>query len=470
MIGLIARKEFSELRRDARFRAAAFTLTLLFLAGGVFGWSNYLELAKQAQRASQDERERWTDQAHKHPHAGAHYGVFAFKSPRPLAILDSGIQPYVGASVWLEAHKQNEMLYRPAEDATALQRFGDLTVAMVGQSLLPLLIIFMGYSAFAGEREQGTLQQLIALGIPPLQLLLGKAAGLGYVLPIVLVPAFTLSMASAALLARDGLVADELARAGLFAACYTVYLGGFLFFTLAVSAWCRSSKSALVVLLTFWAVTVLAAPRVLSDWARIAFPIATTVELKHELEATLDETVSRTLKQRESQLLEQYRVTRLEDLPFDPTGLILQTDEEASYGPFEQHYGAFFDTLRAQNRFYQLGTLVSPVAGLQLASMAFAGTDLEQHRDFIRKAEDARRVIHTMINDYIAEHAARNANGEWEVEAGRELWERIPEFEYTPPGWETVLPHYGPGLGLLVLWLAGCVIAAFLAVSNLRAD
>jgi ABC-2 type transport system permease protein len=163
-------------------------------------------------------------------------------------------------------------------------------------------------------------------------------------------------------------------------------------------------------------------------------------------------------------------VAKLEDMPFDPTGLILQTDEESSYDPFERHYGTFFDTLRSQNRFYQLGTLLSPVAGLQLASMALAGNDLEQHRDFIRQAEAHRRLIHTLINDYIPKHAAKNAHGEWEVEAGRELWKSIPAFKYLPPAWEAVLPHYGLGLGLLVVWLTGSAIAACLAVSNLRTN
>lgn len=470
MIGVIARKEFLELRRDGRFRAAAVVLLLLLLVSETFGWQNYLKLNSQAHRASQDERQRWLDQGDKFPHAAAHYGVFAFKAPRPTAILDTGIQPYVGASVWLEAHKQNEMLYRPAEDATALQRFGDLTVASVGQTLLPLLIIFVGFSALAGEREQGTLKQLMILGLRPSQLVFGKALGLLAGLLLVLLPAFVVALASAWLLAPPGQEADELIRVVLFATVYGVYLGGFLFFTLTVSAACRSAKSALVLLLAFWALTTLAVPRALLDVARARYPSTTALGLKHALDESLDRAVKTATEQRKQDLLKQYRVNKVEDLPVDFQGFVLQADEEAKYALFERHFGDFFGTLAEQQRFYQWGAVIAPVTALQLASMALAGTDLGQHRDFIDQAEANRRVIHTLINDYTVRHAVKGEEGDWQVVGGRALWEGIPAFEYRPPDWAAALMPYRIGLVMLLSWLGGTAAAALFAASRLRAE
>ena len=93
------------------------------------------------------------------------------------SLVDTGIDPYVGVAAWLEAHKQNEFKYRPAQDRTAVQRFGELTAAEVLQVLLPLFIVLMTFSAFSGEREQGTLRQLLSLGVRPRELLAGKALG-----------------------------------------------------------------------------------------------------------------------------------------------------------------------------------------------------------------------------------------------------------------------------------------------------
>jgi ABC-2 type transport system permease protein len=70
------------------------------------------------------------------------------------------------------------MLYPPAKDATLAQRFGELTVALVLQVVLPLVVILIAFNAFAGERERGTLRQLLSLRLRPGDLVLGKTLGL----------------------------------------------------------------------------------------------------------------------------------------------------------------------------------------------------------------------------------------------------------------------------------------------------
>jgi ABC-2 type transport system permease protein len=42
----------------------------------------------------------------------------------------------------------------------------------------PLLIIIIGFNAMSGERERGTLRQLLSLGVPVQSLLVGKAMAL----------------------------------------------------------------------------------------------------------------------------------------------------------------------------------------------------------------------------------------------------------------------------------------------------
>ena len=61
--------------------------------------------------------------------------MYAFKPKSPLAMVDTGVDPYIGVAVWLEAHKQNEFKFRPAQDRTAVQRFGEMTGAEVLQLL-----------------------------------------------------------------------------------------------------------------------------------------------------------------------------------------------------------------------------------------------------------------------------------------------------------------------------------------------
>jgi len=119
-------------------------------------------LAAERASAQAAENARWLGQGQKNPHSAAHYGLYAFKPASPLTAIDQGIEPFVGVSVRLEAHTMNDFMHRPAQDGTALARFGELTAALTLQVLLPLLIVLFAFGAFSAERERGTLRQLLA--------------------------------------------------------------------------------------------------------------------------------------------------------------------------------------------------------------------------------------------------------------------------------------------------------------------
>ena len=175
MLTTIIRKEFTETMRDGRVRTAAVALLLLLGGSLLYGVRQTRVLAAERETARQVTRSHWLSQAPKNPHSAAHYGIYAFKPRATLATIDDGVDPYVGVTTWLEAHKQNKYQFRPAQDATSAQRFGALTAATTLQLLVPLLIVLLGFSAFAGEREQGTLRQVLSLGVRPATLGAGKA-------------------------------------------------------------------------------------------------------------------------------------------------------------------------------------------------------------------------------------------------------------------------------------------------------
>jgi ABC-2 type transport system permease protein len=263
MIAAIARKEFSEMLRDGRFRWAASIVLALLAVALVAGAYYQRDLVAQQRAAQAAEQSRWYAQEPKNPHAAAHYGLYAFKPRLAPAFLDPGVEPYTGVAVWLEARKQNEMLYRPGEDATLAQRFGDLTVALVVQVVLPLVVILLAFNAFAGERERGTLRQLLSLGLRPRDLVLGKMLGLGGALALIVTPAAALGAVALALTGP----AEGVTRFALLALVYLLYLGIFLLLSLAVSARALSSRFALVILIGFWGINCLLAPRGISDLA-----------------------------------------------------------------------------------------------------------------------------------------------------------------------------------------------------------
>lgn len=464
MITTIARKEFIELIRDGRFRWAAVILLSLLLGAIAAGALYQRDLIAQQRAAEAAERDRWLAQTPKNPHSAAHYGVYAFKPRLAPAFLDPGVEPYTGVTVWLEAHKQNELLFRPAEDATLAQRFGDLTVALVLQTVLPLAIVLLAFGAFAGERERGTLRQLLAEGLRPRDLVLGKVLGTGSALGLIVLPAALLGAGALALTGPAG----GTGRFALLSLIYGLWLGIFVLVTLAVSARAPSSRFALVVLLGFWAVNCLLAPRALSDLAARRHPLPESVAFKTRLKEELGDPhgAPARFQERTAELMRERGVSRPEDLGIELNGLRLQMSEEHSDEIFDRFYAELFAPMTAQNRLLARAGAVFPLLGVQALSTGLAGTDFAQHRDFMRAADRYRRSIQILMNEDIMANPMKPGEGAYL--ARPEVWAKVPPFEYRPPGVAAVLSANALPLALLGLWLAAAGWFALRSAASIR--
>jgi len=458
MISRIAWKEMREMFRDGRFQVAAAIVGVLLAVSIGAGWTHYSALKAEHETAQRSERVNWLTQSRKNPHQGAHYGVYAFKPKSQLSMVDTGVDPYVGVAVYLEAHKQNEFKFRPAQDAsTSTQRFGELTAAVVLQVLVPLLIVLLTFAAFPGEREHGTLRQVLSLGVSRAQLALGKALGIAGALSVVLVPAAAVGVGALALTSTNDLLSIDPSRTLLMMAAYVIYFAIFLALSLTVSALSPSSRFALVALLAFWIVNGLVATRAFSDLGGYLHPtpseVAFDAALQHDLADTRDLDVK--LDHIKNALFTQYNVHTLDDLPINFRAISLQEAEEHGYRIFERHFNGVFDEFDRQNTVYQLGGLVSPLIAVRSISMGLAGTDFAHHRHFTVAAENYRRTIVRYMDDDILVHPTKAGQ---EYLAGRELWQKVPEFHYEAPGAGWALSHYRVSMVLLAAWLVASIV------------
>ncbi len=152
MIGTIIRKEFVDAWRDGRFRVGAVLVFVLLVVAGLLARQQVERARSEREAATALERKNWLEQGDKNSHSAGHYGVNVFKPTSALAVFDRGIEPFVGTTVFLEAHRQNQTGFLPAQDATAMRRFGELSAALALQMLVPLLIILLAFGSLAGER------------------------------------------------------------------------------------------------------------------------------------------------------------------------------------------------------------------------------------------------------------------------------------------------------------------------------
>ena len=443
--GLVARRELTELWRDGRLLLAGGLLLLLLVTAFAVGWQQQRATDGERQAAQALDYDAWIAQDERHPHDAAHQGMHAFKPLPPTAIMDPGITPFVGSTIWLQAHRQSELRFRPAQDATGLQRFGSLSVAWVLQVLGPLLVIVLGFNAFAAEREQGTLRLAASMGVRPRQLLAGKALALAAALAACLLPA--LLLAAIAMAVQGGL--DAVLRLALLALGYAMYLGIAVLGVLAVSAIAPSTRLALIVLLALWIAGVTLAPRVASDLAREVHPSPSRQAFNRAIDDDLDQAYRRAWR---AQLGTDKRWGA--ELPLNRWGIALKIDDEAGYGVTDEHFGRLWDSFAQQQRVQEWAGLAMPLLALRGWSMGLAGTDFAAHRHFSVAAEAQRRLMQDLISHDLVEHADPLGDRHFSYQAGKELWARVPRFEYRPIDVLTALRGNLVSLAVLAVGLA----------------
>ncbi|HEX2100358.1 MAG TPA: ABC transporter permease subunit, partial [Candidatus Synoicihabitans sp.] len=248
----IARAEWRLHVRHRSFRLLLGLFAVLLITSAAL--SRTRQVRDRAQQATYQElvRAQWEGQPDRHPHRVAHYGTFAFKPPGPLAVFDPGVDSYAGRVLYLEAHRQNATNFAEAGELSSAFRLGELSLAFVLQTVLPLVIIVLGYRSLVDEAESGRLRLLLAQGLSVRTLAFGKLVGLA--------AATTPFLALGAVTSLGALFTDPAfqqdraawARTALIAAALGLHTAAWLTLTVWVSARARGAARACAGLVTLW--------------------------------------------------------------------------------------------------------------------------------------------------------------------------------------------------------------------------
>jgi len=456
--------DWRERRRDWRV-ALVLALGLALAASAALLAALDLDRARTARAAAASaEQHRWTGQGSKNPHSAAHYGVYVFKPLPTLAALDPGVEHYVGTSVWLEAHKQNDMAYRAAADGAGADRQFRLTPALVLQVLAPAAMIFLGFGMFAAERERGMLPALRLNGAPLGAIAAARGAvllclALAMALPAVLAIALLKWHAGAAEPFHQG---DAGLRTLLFASGYLVYLATWAALVTAASAFAPTMRAALAILVTAWTLLTLVVPRAAVELAQAAAPLPSMQAFRQAIDDELgmpDDPAE--AERHKQQLLRQYGVDKVADLPVNWSGISQLRSEAHGNEVFDRHYGPLFAAMAEQDRAIALAGWLSPALAVGGLSSRLAASDNASHLEFVQAAERHRRLMQQLLNSDLARHPDRDGV---KYEAGEALWRSIPPLRFTYAAID--------GAQLFTRWLlpllAGLALALALAVAALR--
>jgi len=370
-----------------KLAAATAALALILVCISVFA-----SLSQQAQEKNTREslqikaEETFRDQPARHPHRMVHYGHYVFRTPTSLAALDPGVDPYTGTVMFLEGHRQNSATFSPSYDGAQAGPFARLTPALTYQLLVPLVLVIIGFGTVAREREAATDRQLVTSGISPFSIWLGKTLALASVAILLLLP-MLIGVA----------LSESTASLGLgFSALYALYLLIWVLIITAISTWSRSTSTSLLILLSFWTVVCVLLPRLVASTANVSIPTASQIETDMDVLVALrsagdghnaNDPAFNRLK---ANLLEEYGVERVEDLPINFRGAVSHAAEAHHTDVLNEYAEKRMANQVAQTDFVKSFKFISPFLILQSASMVAAGTDGKTHHRFLREAEAVR--------------------------------------------------------------------------------
>ena len=442
--------EWKNLIRDRLF----FFSTIFFvLSLSLVVWMGILQQENQQQSQSDAQnhvRKQWENLEAMNPHRAAHYGSFAFKPLNTLNAMDGGINDITGNVLQLEGHVQNEIIYSEASQALSVSKFGKLKSSLILQYVIPLFLIFLSFGSMSKEKETQRIKLLILQGASIDKLVNAKSISVWiYGLFLLIVTVTIQSIFGSTNPEIFKRLAYILLSYGLY---YFIIssLSTYLSFTL------KDKTSALSSILAIWILWTIFLPKIWGNTVEKVHVLPDRKTFKEDMRAERNQGIDghnpydKRREKLKNKYLAEYQVDSLSQLPINFDGIVMQADEEYGNLVWDKHFGSNYSIMQKQKSLYQFSGLLNPFASLQSASMGFCGTDMIHHLDFLKKAEDYRRVLIKALNDKHAYGGSKTGDWKWTVDS--EFFKSVQGFTYETPRISNHLNHYLIDLLFLFFW------------------
>ncbi len=430
-------------------------LTIFFILSlTLVVWLGIIQNSAQQEyrtKAQKHVRKQWDNLEAMNPHRATHYGSYAFKPNNLLSSMDGGINDITGNVIQLEGHVQNEIVYSEASQSLSISKFGKLKSSLLLQYVVPLFLIFLAYGSISNEKETQRLKLLIFQGISMSRLIIAKSLSIWfYGLSLLLITIFIQSM----LINSDS---EVFRRLTLLIFSYGSYY--YIITSLAIyfSARLKNNTSALSAILATWILWAIFLPKIWGNAVEKIYPLPSRMAFKAGMKEERSKGIdghNPSDKRREelkNKYLSEYKVDSLQQLPINFDGIVMQEDEEYGNLVWDKHFGSNYNILQKQKGLYQVSGLLNPFASLQSASMGFCGTDMIHHLDFLKKAEDYRRVLIKALNDKHAYGGSKTGDWGWTVDST--FFRSVQGFSYNAPKINNQINHYLIDIICLLWWV-----------------
>lgn len=248
MTGTLIRKELLANLLTLRLAVALVFTVLLSALTTVIGSVEHSE-RMDAYRAEVAEFRKDLDQATVYAQVQPHIVA----PPQPLALFCRGVDKTAGQVVEIYIGRMPASLSSLGGTSNDLMKiFVEIDFATVVTVLLSFLAVVLGFDAVCGERERGTLRQMLVNPVPRGSVIVAKLIGGLLSLWIPLALAFVLALLIASSNPDVLFSGDDWVRLALLFILSCLFLGQVFSLSLMVSTLTRDSATALIICLFAW--------------------------------------------------------------------------------------------------------------------------------------------------------------------------------------------------------------------------
>lgn len=436
-IKLIAIEEWRNINRLPVLKYLVGIIISVLLLSAYIGWESIHYHNEEQEHYQSEVVHQWETQPDRHPHRVSHYGYLVFRDKYPLSAFDFGVNSYVGNSIFLEAHRQNTLNMSDASFSNGMLRFGELSMALIFQLILPLFIIFIGFGSVSELKQNGVLKLMLIQNTSYREVILGKVLGvfvvvLAYFLPI-LVGGLLFSYFTA-----NTDMGGVMVRMILLIGAYALYFFIFSFLVVLISAMSKTPKSSLLTLLILWFSLVFIIPKAGQTLGanlyeapnKNDFDISIHEQIKEEGDSHNPDDAH--FKELKEQILKKYKVEAIEDLPINYGGLVFAEGEKITTKIFGKKFEELIEIYQNQNQVSEILGFINPYLAMRNMSMGFSGSSFSDAISFQRQAEKYRYERTQYLNELQQNEIKyyKETQRERTQKINNELLKKMPYFEY----------------------------------------
>ena len=411
------------------------------------------KLNAEQELAHEHIRSQWDEMEASNPHSAAHYGTYAFKPVSVLNSIDEGINSVTGNVLRLEGHRQNDIVFSEASQSLMISKFGKLKPSLIFQFIIPLLLIFFSFNTYMSERNSGRLKLMLVQGASLRKVVFSKVLSIWFIgLFLLLITLFFQLLFN-----FNNLNSDIFTRLSILFLSYSFYYLILINITVLLSVIFKSSTAALSLTVLTWVFWTIFFPTIMGNTTEKLSPLPTRIEFKEAMSEDRSKGIDghnprgERRDALEKATLEKYNVDKLEDLPINFSGIVMQEDEEYGNMVWDKHFGDLYTQLEKQKSNYQLSGLINPFASLQNLSMGSSGSDMFHHLDFLTKAESYRRIFIKTLNDEYAFGGSKTGERGWK--ATNEFFRSVKDFKYELPTFFSLFSKYLIDVIIILFWV-----------------